>query len=64
MPVNCSCMTIYADKSYIRDESGEPYHRRFAYARYEKYINDFREESGTNRFIIASGLRGTGKTPS
>ncbi len=49
-------------KSYIYNEAGKPYHRRFAYDRYDKYANDFREGSSANRFIIAPGLRGTGKT--
>lgn len=49
-------------KNYVNDGAGNPYYRRFAYARYQRYANDFWEGDGSNRFIIASGLRGTGKT--
>jgi|WetSurMetagenome_2_1015567.scaffolds.fasta_scaffold09109_7 uncharacterized protein len=49
-------------RNYFLDERGNPFYKRFAYIRFEKYINDFLNGHSENRFIIVSGLRGTGKT--
>jgi uncharacterized protein len=49
-------------KNYIYDENGNQYYQRFAYIRFNKYIRDFLSGQTANRFVIVSGLRGTGKT--
>jgi predicted AAA+ superfamily ATPase len=49
-------------RRHVFSSKGEKLHRRFAFSRFEGHVDAFLRGDASKRWIVMSGLRGTGKT--